>query len=240
MTTTWDDVPDPRGDERTCSGRCRVVAEDRAWRHIVEEHVAAGREPPWDEWLSPDLARRFRAAWQLGTTDEQRTQTIRDVSVIVEKEAKACLGIPLALLFDNYQSPPPGGHSRPQETWNLVLPAGALLVVRSRPEGGAVTTCYFKRAACHATDPGQRWRTLVRDLLQTYARRQPDGTFVPGDRGGLIRRGDVETRGGVRFRTPTTWCLDGRQPEPWRTMPNPWPGPRPPEPPRRLGPRRRY
>jgi hypothetical protein len=239
MTTTWDDVPDPRDDEHTCSGRCRVSAEDHAWRHIVEKHVAAGREP-WDEWLSPDLARRFRVAWQLGTTDEERTQTIRDVSVIVEEEARACLGIPLALLFDHYQQPAPGKPSRPHETWNLVLRAGALLVVRSRPDGGTMTTCYFKRAACRATDPCQRWRTLVRDLLQTYARRQPDGTFVAGDRRDLIRRGEGETHGGVRFRTPTTWCLDGRKPEPWRTMPNPWPVPRPPDTPRRLGPRRHY
>jgi hypothetical protein len=215
-----------------------VVVEERTWRHIVEEHVADGREP-WDEWLTAATAARFRAAWQVGSTDEARAATLGEVSVIVEGEAKVCLRVPLAILYDNFQPPPPGGRSPPQETWNLVLPAGALLVVRSRPEGGAVRTCYFKGSARRATDARQRWRGLVRELLLCYAHRREDGTLVPPEPGVLFAEGE-ETRGRVRFRTPATWYLDGSHAEPWRVMPNPWPLPPPPAPAHRLGPRRRY
>jgi hypothetical protein len=215
-----------------------VLAEERAWRHIVEEHVADGREP-WDEWLTPALATRFRKAWQAGSTDEDRTTTMREVSVIVEAEAKTCLKVPLALLYDSYQPPPPGGRSRPQETWNLVLPAGALLVVRSRPEGGAMRTCYFKGSASRATDARQRWRSLVRELLLCYAHRQDDGTLVPPEAGTLFGQGE-DTRGRIRFRTQATWYLEGHHTEPWRAMPNPWPLPPPPPHAHRLAPRRPY
>src|SRR5205823_8431963 len=120
------------------------------------------------------------------------------------KEGKQCLDVPLALLFDNYQPPQPGRPSRAQETWNLVLPAGALLVVRSRPEGGSVTSCYFKGEACRATDPRQRWRALVRALLLLYAKVQPDRTLVAPDPTEAFSEGK-EMRARVRFRTLATW-----------------------------------
>jgi hypothetical protein len=237
VTTKWNDVPDPRDEDRPCSGVCQVFAEERAWRHIVEEHLSDRREP-WDEWLTPALAARFRNAWQRGSTDEGRAATLEEVSVIVEREAKTCLGVPLALLYDSYQPPPPGGRSPAQETWNLVLPAGALLVARSHHEGGELRTCYFKGSACRATDARQRWRALVRELVLCYAERRADGMLVPPQPGRLFAEGE-DTRSRVRFRTAASWYLDGCHAEPWQVMPNPWPLP-PPAPVHRLGPRHPY
>jgi hypothetical protein len=236
---TWTDVPDPRDDLNPCVARCEVSVEERTWRHIAENHVIPGGEP-WDQWLTPPLAGRYRRLWSRGSTDGDRKATLAEVGLIVEGEMKRCLGVPLGMVYDDYQPPAGGRPSRPQETWGLVLPSGAFLVVRSRPAGGEVRTCYFNGVACRATDPGQRWRSVAENLLLTYARVQPDGTFVPPDppasfptNGGMRRR--------VRFRTATSWSLDGTKRRPWDAIPDPWKAPAPAAPPAvKLRPRRTY
>lgn len=236
---TWTDVPDPRNDVNPCVGRCEVSVEERTWRHIAEGHVMPGKEP-WDEWLTPALTDRYRRLWSVGYTDQQREATLAEVDAIVEEEMKRSLSFPLGIVYDEYQPPAGSRPSRAQETWGLVLPSGAFLVVRSRPPGGEVRTCYFKRVACQATDPGQRWRRVAENILLTYAKVRPDGTFVPPDLlepfaangGGRIR---------VRFRTVASWLLDGTQQRPWDVISAPWMSPTPPAPPvTTLRPRRTY
>ncbi len=239
MSTTWKDVPDPRDDASPCTAPCQVVFEVERLRHIVEKHVADPREL-WDEWAGPALAGRLRAAWQLGSAEEERQLALEQLSPLTEAEAKSCLRVPLAVLYDNYEAPAvAGGPSRPRETWALILPCGALLIVRSRPDGGAVWSCYFKGAVCRATTAHHRWRALAEELVLCFADARPDGKMVPPPEAKFVLAG-AEMRSRVRFRTPATWHLEGREARPWFTMPNPWPAPAPVAPARRLGPRRHY
>jgi hypothetical protein len=218
VSNTWNDVPDPRdGRDLTCD-TCQVKAEERVWRHIAEGH-ASNPEEPWDEWLTPTgLADRFRGQWQLGSTDEDRQATLAEVSVIVEGEAKECLRVPLAVLYD--ESPPPEGSkpSKWHEAWSLVLPAGALLVIESRPTGGAMQSCYFKKRVCRQKNPTARWRVLVQLLTLTYAERQADGCWRARE---IFSRGDY-TVVRIRFCHEASWSLDQNHPDPWELIVDPF------------------
>jgi hypothetical protein len=237
--TTWKDVPDPRDDTCPCVGRCEITVEERTWRHIAERHVMSGVEP-WDEWLSSPVAGRFRKSWSVGFSDQERQNTLVAVAAAVETDVKQCLNVPLGLLYDDYQPPAPSRPSKAQETWGLVLPCGAYLVVRSRPAGGEVRTCYFKGVVCREADPTQRWRRLTQNVLLTYARVNPDGTFCSPDRlDTVVPDGGLRAR--IRFRTEATWRLDCKSRKPWESMTDPWRPPPPPGPPATaLRPRRTY
>src|SRR6185437_2408902 len=91
---TWKDVPDPRDDTCPCVARCEVTVEERTWRHIAERHVVPGVEP-WDEWISPAVANRFRKSWSLGSSDEDRQSTLDAIAAVVEDDVKKCLNVPL-------------------------------------------------------------------------------------------------------------------------------------------------
>jgi hypothetical protein len=236
---TWKDVPDPRDDTCPCVARCEVTVEERTWRHIAERHVVPGVEP-WDEWVSPAIASRLRKLWSLGTSEEERQSTIVAIASVVEEDAKKCLNVPLGLMYDDYQPPAPGRPSKAQETWGLVLPSGAYLVVRSRPAGGEVRSCYFKGVVCREADPTRRWRRLIQNLLLTYAKVNSDGTVCPLDRlETVVSDGNYRAR--IRFRTEATWRLDGKSRRPWDSMTDPWRPTAPPAPPATpLRPRRSY
>lgn len=219
--TNWTDVPDPRDDGAPCVARCTVEVLERTWRHIAEKHVEPGIEP-WDDWMGGELTDDFRRLWSPGSTDYQREDTLNRVAAVVGQELVTCLAVPLGVLYDDYPAPSRDRPGRPQETWGLVLPSGAFLVVRSRPTGGEVRTCYFMGAACEEPDRARRWRRVVERILLTYARRRDDSAFeppgpldqVPTNEGGIRLR--------VRFRTVATWALDGTQCRPWSSMSNPW------------------
>ncbi len=237
--TVWTEVPDPRDDNAPCQGHCQVAASERAWRHIAEEHAIPPGEP-WDEWLTPAVASRFRGIWSAGATEPHRASAIAEVAAVVEKEMKRCLTVPLALIYDDYQPPSQGRPTRAEETWGLVLPSGAFLIVRSDPAGGHVRTCYFKDAACRIPDQSQRWRAVVENVVLTYATVGPDGTRRPlGNADAVAVNGGLRVR--IRFRTNRSWQVDGSSRRPWVTVPDPW-GCTPPSPTPAVGllPRRTY
>lgn len=232
----WLDFPDPRDDGSPCVSRCTVRFEQHRWRHIIEKHVCH-REEPWDDWLTQDLANKLRHAWEPACGEHTRREVLGRASDLVEKEARECLGVPLALLYDNYQPATPGNPSSGQETWALVLPAGALLIIRSRPEGGAVCTCYFLKSAARCTNAEQRRLNLVRTLLCRYAELTTDGSWTPR----ALLQEDRELRIRFRFRTAVTWGLDGGQRQPRDATQDPWRrGADRPAPRKRLAPRQRY
>ncbi|MDY3562690.1 hypothetical protein R5W23_004168 [Gemmata sp. JC673] len=236
--TTWTNVPDPRDDATPCAGPCAVEVEEHRWRHITEEHVANVREP-WDEWLTPTLADGLRAAWAPGSTEEGRRACIARVAEVVERDLRRCLTAPLAVLYDDFQMSAASRPSRGQETWALVLPSGAMLVVRSRPAGGAVVSCYFKGAACRATDPADRWRRTAEYVLMTYAKLNQDGTFSAPDRTEFVQ-GKAGLRIRIRFRTAATWALDAAGRRPWDVLPDDWGAGGAGDPTTTLRPRRTY
>jgi hypothetical protein len=227
VSTIWNEVPDPRdGRDLTCD-ICQVEAEERVWRHISEGHTSSrddSENERWDEWLPTGLADRFRRQWQLGSTDDERRDTVAEVSAVVEREAKECLRVPLAVLYDEALPPEGSKPSKWHEAWSLVLPSGALLVIRSQSAGGSLVNCYFKGEVCRELDPMARWRVLARILASTYAERQPDGSWKARE---LSPRGAV-TFVRVRFRDLTSWCLDHNLDAPWELIPDPYPPPAPP------------
>jgi hypothetical protein len=236
LSNTWNDVPDPRdGRDLTCD-TCQEEAEERVCRHIGEKHACdseADQNKRWDEWLTPSgLADRFRRVWRDICPDEERQTTVAEVSAIVEQEAKECLRVPLAVLYDEYPPPRGGKPSKEQEAWSLVLRSGALLVIQTRPAGGSLESCYFKKEVCREQALVARWRVLARILVSGYAERQADGSWKPKEMGS---RG-AATFVRVRFRSWTRWCLDGNHEAPWELIPDPYYPPA--APPLALGPRR--
>ena len=218
--TVWTDVPDPRDDVAPCLGRCEVAVSERAWRHIAEKHVVQPHEP-WDEWLSSPIAEQFRRAWFADSTETQRVFTVSIVADIIEDELKQSLAAPLALIYDDYQSPGAGNPTHAQETWGLVLPSGAFLVIRSDPAGGHVRSCYFRNAACRVPLASRRWRAVVENLVLTYATVGTDGAFLPRGNADAVMV-DASLRVRIRFRTNQSWRVDGSRPQPWAAISDPW------------------
>jgi hypothetical protein len=119
---------------------------------------------------------------------------------------------------DNYQPPAACRPSYARETWLLVLPAGALLIIRSCPDGGTICTCYFPKSSVRCAAAGRRWRNVVRCVLSRYAELTPEGEWTPKP---LVDEGS-EIRVRFRFRTPATWGMKGGMQKPWDAMPAPW------------------
>lgn len=189
LAAEWDGLPDPRDASAPDGIRCRVQLRTWAWRHIAAKHIAP-REEPWDEWLA------------LAVNASSLEQGSGEVFAVLGNRLRLCLERPLAIVSGVGTE-----NARPSvTTWQLVLPGGALLIVRCGTRGHPhVITCFFPRVVLRERKPHLRWRRLVAKLVERHAQFQPDGgTIVPPD-------------GNVRFVTAQTW---GFRPElrgcPWR------------------------
>src|SRR5438067_1611148 len=113
---------------------------------------------------------------------EAELGTIRQrVSDRMEQDAKRCLGVPLAVLYDVAQDVSTKGRqsSRWVLTVDLVLPCGAKLCVRERDRMTyRVRTCFFHTCVWRAV-AGRRWRMLVRHLIERYATDNGNDTWSP-------------------------------------------------------------
>jgi hypothetical protein len=225
VTRTWRDVPDPRDAACPAGPRCEVLLEDRLWSHL-DKHVR-DRTQHWDYWLTPSLATDLRNSLQPGMSEERR-QKIRDqASGLMEDAAKQATGVPLAVLYDVAQPPRGQGQgSRWALTVDLVLPCGAKLCLREdRHKVLGVLTCYFITAV-RSAPPDQRWRLLVKHLLQRFARDNGNGTFSSPDRS--RPRASAETGEWVnnpRFRTEARWGIEPASADPLDNLPHCWPPP---------------
>jgi hypothetical protein len=108
-----------------------------------------------------------------------------------------------------------------------------LLAVHSTPAGGEVHSCYFKSKVCRERDPRNRWRMLAGLLTLAYAERLADGTWRAREMAG---REDTTVLS-IRFRVPSSWCLNRNDSTPWERIPDPY-HPPPAAAPRKLGRRR--
>jgi hypothetical protein len=226
-TVSWGTLPDPR-DPRAPEGRaCSVRFDEKALRHIVGKHIGARNElrQPWDDWLSSEViddlldhvhsnAGKFSGDWR---------EVSDRIAAPIEDAARASLARPLTLFYDS------GDTGR--ETWLLVLPSGALMVIHGgrRPR---VATCYCPGAAARESNPSRRWIKTVSRLVAIYAVMKPNVGLVPPMSDSILRlspdkRGDGPVRTHVRFVTPASWGFRtelagtpwGGRPEPWEAAP---------------------
>jgi hypothetical protein len=201
----WENLIDPTRD----NGRCTIVLSATAWRHITERHQTSPDEP-WNDWLgaSPEAAH---------------------AASVLHRDVRSALARPLILEYEVYPLGRPAG--RWPRRWLIVMPSGALLVVRIRPNERShlVATCYFTGASCAERDPGRRWLRTAHALVWRYAR-------IDSQLRGLVARQSLETlpfpqkgdlrevRTRVRFVSPTQWGFSDELRGVWRDRLAPWPG----------------
>jgi hypothetical protein len=201
-----------------------VELESNRWSHI-QGHVE-DPDAPWEDALGRPLYRDLRASYAAGVSPEQQETLRTGVSEWLRLAACECLNVPLAVVCDVLQS----GQQSSDLTALLVLRCGAQLCIREFERARwSVRTCFFPPEV-QAVPQDRRWRFLVRDLIQRYARRNSNGTYSPPDASWGIWENPVtkETLANPRFRSNQCWGLDRPIVDPWFGMSDPWPPPPPP------------
>jgi hypothetical protein len=215
-----------------------VAVLEQQLQHFTNRHLAPGVEP-WDELFGLHLAGRLAGAWDAETRLADRHAILTEVSDRLGRQAREALSRPLVLDLETCL----GSGRFLYRTLCLVLPAGALAVLRQRAGSWALVTAYFPRATV-SEPPARRWKAAVADLVRRYCFTPP--ALVPPEPG---RRFEVRASGGpvheirrnLRFHVLHTWGfatdLEGN---PWRGNLPDWPAAPavPPSRPRRLAPRR--
>jgi hypothetical protein len=216
MVTVWKDLLDPIKSQ---SDIATIVTDDR-WRHVVEKHVRNPHEP-WNYWLTQELADDLRAWAEKapGPCGGGVPECLNRASAVLEGDVRLCLGRPLMVL---YRRKEPG--LKPEwgvKTWQLVLPKGAVLIIRWRGQKGHFWTCFFdEKITSKIERPHTWWRELAKKLIRRYCRKDGGHLVAPPRSAGFdlvdkeTRRTAQHTR--VEFVTPTSWGFEGDQPgAPW-------------------------
>lgn len=216
----WDNLPDPRDSQAPAGRRCTVVMSEQSWKHIVKKHVGSVSEP-WAEWLSPALRDQLLTLWEADSSSSSRDQILHQASALLQTATRQCLERPLALLYE--RSAVKQSKRRWAPTWLLVLPVGAVLVIRQVGRRPLVITCYFPHVSCRTHKPWHRWRKVVSLLVARYASWGAAGLALPGPDASPTIGPEIVARQ-IRFVTPHSWGfrpdLDGC---PWRGRLAPWP-----------------
>ena len=138
-------------------------------------------------------------------------QLLIAVAQSLEQGARHAFRRPLVLIVD-------GG-----KVFLLVLPNGALMVIKEIGNKLLLRTCYFIRRVCAFKNRTQRWRKLVERLVLRYTVWQADLGLQPP--GGQERSPESGQAVQVRFVTLEQWgFVSGPQGYVWRGRLVPWPG----------------
>jgi hypothetical protein len=214
--TTWKTLPDPR-DSRALADRggCTLSTDEFVWSKVItEKHMVDARQKrAWEDWLTPKLVSQLSKIWDPTVDVATRTALLEQVSILVAESVRMCLQRPLVVVYDEYESA--GKRKRPAEKWELVLPSGALLVTRMTGATGKVMTFFFKDLVCGIVPARERWRELVRWLVEL--RGEPrGGKYIPPVPSWEVagQEGEIDTF--VRFVTLDEWGFCGEEP------PNHW------------------
>lgn len=211
----WDNLPDPRDPNAPQGATCSVVLEEQYLAHFVQKHIAKG-DGPWVEWLGAELVEQL-THWldgEIELTPELREEICRRLREQLEESLRR----PLVLLQTVLNV----------TTWILVVPCGALFILRSKNSKVLMVTTYYPRRLAHwpAT---KRWRKVVAKLVWRYA------NLV--EVGGCWRL-VADEKGPVRWVRLETWGFDTTAPIPvWSGRLQPWPAAEklsPPQPNRRI------
>lgn len=169
-------VPDPLDTSAPHGGMTEVHIVERAWRHIIEKHVANPGEP-WSDLFTKDerkTLKRWAAGKSLGPEEQPAWNTALDKFA---QQIKRCLSRPLVVLYTKRLA-----GLGPRRHWLLVLPVGAVGFVRQSTGGqgpiNKVVTCYFPRNVA-VLPIRKRWRAVVSRLVLMYGRLDRNRVYPP-------------------------------------------------------------
>lgn len=186
-------VPDPRDPKAPKGGKCDVVFGEGIIRHIAPDHWSGTGEEAqaWRDWLGDDLVNAGIQMSQRVVGHPESASVVTGVADAMGDAVQAAFSRPLVLIKRNQtgMKSKKSGKGGLDDAWLVVLPNGALVVVRRVKSTFRVVTAYFKKCALVETRPVHRWRSLVRFLVAMH-RGSSSNQFVTLDSWGF--RTDVK------------------------------------------------
>lgn len=148
----WEQLPDARDPNAPDGAKCDVYLYEECLADIVSKHIAR-QDGPWADWLGRKLCADL-SAWldgELELTPEIQT----DLCQRWREQVQESLSRPLVLLQTIS-----GKHS----VWNLVLPCGALAILKSDTQRVVMVMVRFPRRS-KLSPPHRRWIRTAQDLV---------------------------------------------------------------------------
>jgi len=214
----WPDLPDPRPQQQHC--RLAVVFSEGAWYHCQKHWTS--RTEPWKEEFGSDTVAHLKQNLEIQSADGQAV--VSRVLGVLREQTREALSRPQALVYRSQHK------SASWMTWHLVLPSGAVAILRGTGPSLRWVTCYYLHAAAVEKNRRHRWKAAVRQIIRRYVplKGEPPQWFMPSPQEDVVLRnseGKVTGRAkNLQFITPENW---GFEPElkgcPWRGRLPSWP-----------------
>lgn len=151
----WENLPDARDPNAPDGDRCCVVLLQQHLAHMVERHLGR-QDGPWTEWLGPKLCEQL-IQWLNGEL-ELGPAISDELCERFQEQVGEALRRPLVVLQPMDQR---------NAAWILVLPCGALAIVRPNREYIFVVPAYSLYRA-RIGPPHKRWLRAVHSLVWRY------------------------------------------------------------------------
>ncbi|MGB9687428.1 hypothetical protein [Thermogutta sp.] len=214
----WSNLPDPR--QGIGSQTLSVLFFEQIWHHCLKHWTS--RHEPWDEEFGKDVIARLRNLVDVCSPEGQ--DVVNRVLEVLEKQTQASLVRPQVLILTLATS------TARDTKWLLVLPSGAIAILRGTECVLRWVTCYYLCVAAVERKRRERWKATVREVIRRYVpvRGDPPQWLMPTPQDALVLRGSEGKVGGcfqnLQFITPENW---GFEPEltgcPWRGRLPSWP-----------------
>jgi len=214
----WPDLPDPRPQQQRC--RLDVVFPEEAWYHCYKHWTC--RTEPWKEEFGSETLAQIKANVDIKSAQGQTV--LSHVLGVLREQTREALSRPQALVYSCPR------RSAKWTTWHLVLPSGAVAILRGSGPSLRWVTCYYLRAAAVQKMRRHRWKAAVRQIIRRYVplKGEPPQWLLPSQEEEVaIRNSEGKVIGWVKnlqFITPENW---GFEPElkgcPWRGRLPSWP-----------------
>jgi hypothetical protein len=163
----WDQLPDPAATNAPNGPRTQVELLERDWRKIVGKHFTRSSEP-WGDILPASTFDVLKGSPYGALDSRPMREATENALSILGHEVAASLRRPRAIVYSRLQQH--GSHWRPIRHWLLLLPCGALAVVRAGPQSNFLKTCYFL-GSVGVIAKEERWRIALGRIVreQKYA-----------------------------------------------------------------------
>ena len=163
----WDQLPDPAATNAPNGPVTHIELLERDWRKIVGKHFTRSSEP-WRDILPTSTFHLLKGS-RYGALDSGPMREATESALsILGHEIATSLRRPLAVVYSRLLQR--GSHWRPMRHWLLLLPCGALAVVRAGSPSNLLKTCYFL-GSVDVIPKEERWRTALGRVVreQKYA-----------------------------------------------------------------------
>ncbi|HUY34244.1 MAG TPA: hypothetical protein VMV69_15970 [Pirellulales bacterium] len=163
----WDQLPDPAATNAPNGPRTQIELLERDWRKIVGKHFTRSSEP-WRDILPTSTFDLLKGSPYGALDFGPLREATENALSILGQEIAASLRRPRAIVYSRLQQR--GSHWRPTRNWLLLLPCGALAVVRADPPSNLLKTCYFP-GSVGVIPKEERWRIAIGRVVreQKYA-----------------------------------------------------------------------